>query len=201
MAILCCVAQKAASVAQVVYVFPFYGWQIYVETLLDREVYPRVKCTPQRTYRGRGGIGGSFSALSAGANTTTLLVMVDRVKGSGCAPPTLTRLGWFYLHDGTYARKWPLPLCLLCGAPLCTSTYVIPTHSPAPLLLSVSLIHTAPILIVLVTSWDDKHSHLPLPSSIYIYMLQTRVCNSEHITLQFHGSVVPSSIEFAKYFS
>ena len=55
------------------------------------------------------------SALSAGAHTTTSLVMVDRVKGGGRAPPNLTRLGWFYHHDGMYARKWPLPLCLLCG--------------------------------------------------------------------------------------
>jgi hypothetical protein len=35
----------------------------------------------------------SVSALSAGAYTTTLLVMVDRVKGEGRAPPTVTRLG------------------------------------------------------------------------------------------------------------
>jgi hypothetical protein len=32
------------------------------------------------------------SALSAGAYTTTFLVMVDRVKGGGRAPPTLTRV-------------------------------------------------------------------------------------------------------------
>ncbi len=27
-------------------------------------------------------------------------------------PPPTTRLGWFYPHDGMYARKWPLPLCV-----------------------------------------------------------------------------------------
>ncbi len=29
--------------------------------------------------------------------------------------PTLTRLGKFFHHDRMYARKWPLPLCVLCG--------------------------------------------------------------------------------------
>jgi hypothetical protein len=57
-------------------------------------------------------------ALSAGAYATTLLAMVDRVKGEGMHPPTLTRLGWFYHNNGIYARKRPLPLCvyflLLC---------------------------------------------------------------------------------------
>jgi hypothetical protein len=52
------------------------------------------------------------SALSAGAYTTTLLVMVDRVKVGGRAHPTLTRLGSIYHHDGVYARKWPLPAYL-----------------------------------------------------------------------------------------
>ncbi len=51
--------------------------------------------------------------LSAGAYTTTMLVMVDRVKGGGRAPPALSRLGWFYHHDGMYARKWPLPLSFI----------------------------------------------------------------------------------------
>jgi hypothetical protein len=40
---------------------------------------------PQSTYRGRGEIGGIVSALSAGAYTVTLYVMVDRVKGGGRA--------------------------------------------------------------------------------------------------------------------
>jgi hypothetical protein len=40
------------------------------------------------------------AALSAGAYTTTLLVMVDRVKGGRRAPSTHTRPGLFYHHDG-----------------------------------------------------------------------------------------------------
>ncbi len=36
--------------------------------------------------------------------------MVDIVLGDGRAPPTSTSLGWFYPHDGMYARKWPLPV-------------------------------------------------------------------------------------------
>jgi hypothetical protein len=61
-------------------------------------------------YRGRGEIG--VSALSAGAYTTALVVMVDRMKVVGRAPPTLTRLGLFCHVDGMYARKWLLPLCV-----------------------------------------------------------------------------------------
>jgi hypothetical protein len=45
------------------------------------------------TYRGRGEIGGGYLTLSCSVYTTTLLVMVDRVKVAGRAPPTLTRLG------------------------------------------------------------------------------------------------------------
>ncbi len=45
-------------------------------------------------------------------DTTTLLVMVDRMKGGVRALPTFTRLGYFYQHDGMYARKWPLQLCV-----------------------------------------------------------------------------------------
>jgi hypothetical protein len=41
------------------------------------------------------------------------LYSVDIVKGCGRALPTLTRLGWFFRHDGMYAREWQLPLCVL----------------------------------------------------------------------------------------
>ncbi len=41
--------------------------------------------------------------------------MVDIAKWGGRVPSTLTRLGWFYHHDGMYARKRPLPLCVLRG--------------------------------------------------------------------------------------
>jgi hypothetical protein len=48
----------------------------------------RVKNTlPQSTYRGRDENMGIVSALSAGAHTATLYVMVTRVKGGGRAPP------------------------------------------------------------------------------------------------------------------
>ncbi len=57
-----------------------------------------------------------MSAISSGAYTTTLYVMVDKVKEGGRAPPTLTSLGLFYPHDGMYAGKWPLPLCVLCAS-------------------------------------------------------------------------------------
>jgi hypothetical protein len=42
------------------------------------------RCAPQSTNKGRGEIGGAYLPLSA--YTTTLLVMVNRVKGGGRAP-------------------------------------------------------------------------------------------------------------------
>jgi hypothetical protein len=57
---------------------------------------------------------GSVSVLSAEAYTTTLLVMVDRVKGGGRAPtrPRQAVLILLYHYDGMHAKKWPLPLCV-----------------------------------------------------------------------------------------
>jgi hypothetical protein len=55
----------------------------------------------------------SISALSTGAYTTTLLTMVDRVKGGGRAPPTLIRLGLWNV-----GQKMPLLVylySLVCG--------------------------------------------------------------------------------------
>jgi hypothetical protein len=40
----------------------------------------------------------------------TLYVLVTIAKGGGRAPRTLTSQGWFFHHDGMYARKRPLPL-------------------------------------------------------------------------------------------
>ncbi len=67
---------------------------------------------PLSTYRGRGEIGGVNlpSQLERTIHHSFAPDMVDRVKGEGVHPPTLTRLGLFYHHDGMYARKWPLPL-------------------------------------------------------------------------------------------
>jgi hypothetical protein len=39
--------------------------------------------------------------------------MVIVVKGGGRAPPHPYQPGSFYHHDGKYARKRPLPLCVL----------------------------------------------------------------------------------------
>ncbi len=74
---------------------------------------------PQSTYRGRDEIGGSESALSVGAFTITLYVMVDGVKGGGRTPsppphphqPGLIFPWWWNLrHKATMAT-----LCELCG--------------------------------------------------------------------------------------
>ncbi len=53
---------------------------------------------------------GSVSALSAGAFTASLYVMVIGWKGG--APPTPTGLGWFFHHDGMYDRNRQSPLCV-----------------------------------------------------------------------------------------
>jgi hypothetical protein len=70
---------------------------------------------PQSTYRGRDEIGGVYlglSALSAGAYTATLDVVVIRLKGVGRAPPTLASQGCFLHHDEIYAINLSLPLCV-----------------------------------------------------------------------------------------
>jgi hypothetical protein len=70
---------------------------------------------PTETIKGKIRNRGKVSALSAGAYTTILYVMVDKVKGDGRAPPPLSSPAWAYPHDGMYARKWPLLLCVLCA--------------------------------------------------------------------------------------
>ncbi len=103
------------------------------------------------------------SALSAGACTTTLLVMVDRVKGGGRARPTLTRLGCIYHHDGMYARKWTLPdylhslVCVflpsikkLCTFPLihASDTYIELSHLKVNISLHLTMKYVLANLIL-----------------------------------------------------
>ncbi len=57
-----------------------------------------------------------WSALSAGAYTTTLFVMVDRVKGVGVHPPPSLPGGNFSIMIECMPESaWPLPLCVFCG--------------------------------------------------------------------------------------
>ncbi len=49
--------------------------------------------------------------LSEGAHTATLYVMVIGWNGFGRSPPTLTRHGWFFHHDGMYSRNRQSALC------------------------------------------------------------------------------------------
>ncbi len=89
-------------------------WQKVTSLIFERWI-------TQSAYRGRGEIGGVYqhSQLHGVYCTPQLFSWwwiewkVEYVR----APPTLTRLGWFYHHDGMYARKWPLLLCvyILCG--------------------------------------------------------------------------------------
>jgi hypothetical protein len=72
-------------------------------------------CAYSHREGGRVEIRGVVFALSSGAYTSILYVMVDIVKEGGSAPPTLTGMGYFNPHDGMYARKQPLLLCVLCN--------------------------------------------------------------------------------------
>jgi hypothetical protein len=65
--------------------FAFFQIKCSLSTLYVQYKYI-IRVHPKSTYSGRGEISGSVSALSAGAHTSTLLVMVDRVKGGGRAP-------------------------------------------------------------------------------------------------------------------
>ncbi len=60
---------------------------------------------------------GSVSALSVGAYTTTFFVRASRYSERWWGTTPTRIIGWadFTLSDGMYARKWPLPLYLLCG--------------------------------------------------------------------------------------
>ncbi len=44
-------------------------------------------------------------------------VTIKVVRGGRRAPPTLTSLGYFFHHDGMYARKRPLSLCVYSEHP------------------------------------------------------------------------------------
>jgi hypothetical protein len=61
--------------------------------------------------------GGVYLPAGAGAYTTTLYVMVDRVKGGGCLPPHPHHAGW-----ADFTSRWNVrqkvviaALCVLCG--------------------------------------------------------------------------------------
>jgi hypothetical protein len=53
-------------------------------------------------------------------------------RGWACTPHPY-QPGYFYPHDGMYARKRPLPLCVLCGG---TSTYILDLSDLFPMLQS-----------------------------------------------------------------
>jgi hypothetical protein len=77
---------------------------------------------PQSTYRGRVRNRGSVSALSAGAYTTTLYVMVNIVKGDGVHPqPSPDWANFSSMMDCTLESGVCHSVCALCSPP-CTSS-------------------------------------------------------------------------------
>jgi hypothetical protein len=100
-----------------------------------KTVYCRPSFRPQITYRSRVEIGWVYlPSQLVHIYTTTLFVMVDVVKDGGYATPTHTSLGWFYPHDGIYARKWPLPLRVLCVSDLSMLTFTYSKYKMVPYL-------------------------------------------------------------------
>ncbi len=99
-------------------------FNIYVLQLQNRREY------------GREEIGEEYLALSAGAYTTTLLVMVHRVKGGGGVHPPPSP-GWAeFTMECT--QEWSLPVylyTLVCGLKNFTSMYVHSMYS------TVSILH------------------------------------------------------------
>jgi hypothetical protein len=71
---------------------------------------------PTEYIRGRVEIGLSVSALSAGAYTTTLYVMVNTVKSCGSAPPSPHQAGLIFPSWWHVRQKVAIAtLCVLCG--------------------------------------------------------------------------------------
>jgi hypothetical protein len=67
-----------------------------------------------RVHRGRDEIGGVYLPSQLERTLQLLYVMVNIVTGGVGVHPPLTRLAFFYHHDGMYARKWPLLCDVLC---------------------------------------------------------------------------------------
>ncbi len=65
-----------------------------------------------RVHRDRDEIGEVYLPSQLERTLKLLYMMVNIVKRGGRAPSTLTSLGKFFHHDGMYARKRPLPLCV-----------------------------------------------------------------------------------------
>ncbi len=66
-------------------------------------------------------------SLSWSVNTATL---INLVKGGGRALPILTSLGYFFHHDGIYARKRPLPLCVYSELLIPSKYTLVNLHAP-----------------------------------------------------------------------
>jgi hypothetical protein len=86
---------------------------MYVERLADN-------LQPQSTYRGRVEVGECICPLSWSIHQNFVHDGKYSERGWACTPPppTRTSLGKFFKffhHDGMYARKWPLPLCVYSG--------------------------------------------------------------------------------------
>ncbi len=75
-----------------------------------RKYYSNSVSYAQSTYRGRVDIGGVYLPSQLERTPQLFYVIVGIVKGGGLAPPPSP--GW---ADGMFARKWSLPLCVLCG--------------------------------------------------------------------------------------
>jgi hypothetical protein len=86
----------------------FFNCKIFQFLVITTEYLP--------VHRGRDEIGGVYLPSQLERTRTMQLctyVMLNVVKGGGGVhPPPLTSLGLFFHHDGMYAGKRLLPLCV-----------------------------------------------------------------------------------------
>jgi len=75
--------------------------------ILIRFKMSRIPNTALRGWKG----GDCFCPLSWSVHCN-FVRDVNRLKGGGRAPPTLTSQGWFFHHDGMYAKNRQSPLCV-----------------------------------------------------------------------------------------
>jgi hypothetical protein len=100
-------------------------------------------------------------------------MMVDIMQGSAHSLPTPTSQGKYFHHDGMYARKWPLPLCVYSVAVSSTQRYsyrLIDWRSfQDDKILPCSLEVGQGPNPILLNSWHVLHFFRAIPDSITVF--------------------------------
>ncbi len=120
----------------------FKYWLVFVHAEY-RNVSSLSQIYTQSTYIGRDEIGWNSPLSWSVYSTATLYVMVNKCceRRWACTPCPHHRQGKFFHHDGMYARKRPLPLCVFFGCTDACSTHTPAIHPPPPHPFSVGYIY------------------------------------------------------------